>query len=217
MNLCKLFAVALLTAGLMPPPARASGFELWHTEAQQIQVSRKITLALQQTFRFNDDGTLYHQEYDFGFRKDLSQNWDWGLNYRLVYVKNDAEELEEESRPQFLINWKHDHASYSIQDRNILEYRAHDHKPDSWRYRNKFTLSGLYFHGGHILFRPYAADEIFVDMTDWGFVRNRFYAGVYADIFKALTAEIYYLRQSTKIGSVWTQTNVAGSSIKLSF
>ena len=200
------------------PQAQALGdFELWHTEAQQIKLSKKLLLAFQETFRFDKNGVLYHQEYDFGFRRDISQNWDWGFNYRLVYVKNKASELEEESRPQFLIGWKMTRQNFSLQDRNILEYRAYQHKQDSWRYRNKITASGLYFNAGQVLFRPYIADEIFIDMTTWGLVRNRAYAGLYADLASWLTAELYYMRQSTKTGSAWAQANIAGTSLKLTF
>ena len=210
-----LLACALLLGGPGPSAAALGNYELWHTEAQDIRLTERYTLALRESFRWQKDGDLYHQEYDIGLLRAVSENWKLGLNYRQVYTKTESEDIEDESRPQLIATWKRLLGKLSVESNNRLEYRAFEHKSPAYRYRNKFTVQFPVELSG-MTFAPYAADEIFVQLNDMTFIKNRLYAGVTAGSGK-ISFDFYYMRQNSKNGSAWATTEALGSTVKLRF
>lgn len=191
-------------------------FQVWHTENQEFRIAKNSKIILEEEFRWGDDGSdFYYHHYDAGFRYSPNNNLDLGLNYRQVYEKKSGEFLEQ-NIPYAYATFKAEFSGFKLEDRNRVEYKHFDTQDDSWRYRNKFTLkfpwkwtkSGI---------QPYLADEIFIEMDNGEFNRNRFYAGFGFDLLKHLRGEIYYLLQTSKSSGSWVNANVLGTKLKLVF
>lgn len=209
-----MLVAALLFA--MPPACMALGnYEIWHTEGQDVGLGKQYTLALRETFRWRAGGELYHQEYDIGVLRQVSASWKLGLNYRQVYTKNPSGDIEDESRPQLIGQWKHSFGKLNVESNNRLEYRFYEHKSPDWRYRNKATVQ-LPFKIRQVTAGPYVSDEIFVKLSDMSFVRNRFYSGLLGT-YGRFSLDLYYLHQDSKNSSGWTAAEVLGSALKIAF
>lgn len=201
---------------LLPSMALALGnYELWHTEGQDIRLDTKYTLALRESFRWHAGGDLYHQEYDIGMLRKLSDNWKLGLNYRQVYSKNSSDDIEDESRPQMIALWKSPLGKFNVESNNRLEYRSYEHKSSDWRYRNKATVQ-LPLKLGCLPLAPYVSDEIFLKLNDMTFIKNRLYSGI-TGAYGKVSLDLYYMHQDSKGSSGWTGTEVLGSALKIAF
>lgn len=216
MEKVKFLAVGLVMAVSGMVYAYDDGdFQVWNTENQEFKVNKELKITTEEEFRWgNDASDFYYHHYDAGFVYGVNKNLDLGVNYRQVYEKKSGD-FKEENRPYINGTLKFDLSGFKLEDRNRFEYRHFDYQEDSWRYRNKFTLRSPWKFT-KLEIQPYLADEIFVDLNERIFNRNRFYSGFGLSLTKNLKAEIYYLLQSTK-GSSWTDANVLGTKLKLVF
>lgn len=194
-------------------------FQVWHTEIQEKKINDKSRVALEEEVRFGDDADeLYYQHYDIGYAYDVNKYLTLGLNYKQVYEKKQPHtKFKAENRPHINAILKYELAGFKLEDRNRLEYRHFDYQEDFWRFRDKFTLK-FPWKFTSLKFQPYVADEIFLKLEDGvDLNQNRFYSGFTFNIFKGLGMEIYYLLQSVKSSGNWTDANVLGSKVKVSF
>lgn len=106
--------------------------------------------------------------------------------------------------------WK----NFSIKDRNRIEYRIRNSRPDSARYRNKFTFAFPVRREKKELFSPFFADEVFYDFHENHWSMNEFSAGFTRKLSKTATADIYYLRRDTRSGQIRSVNNL-GISLKI--
>ncbi|MBU4140893.1 MAG: DUF2490 domain-containing protein, partial [Candidatus Omnitrophica bacterium] len=121
-----------------------------------------------------------------------------------------------ENRPHLNATVKLKLGDFKLSNRGRFEYRNREGADTLWRYRNKFTIK-FPFKLTQLEIQPYVADEIFVDFDKEELNRNRLYAGFSLKLLKNLKGEIYYLRQSSKKSGRWTDYNVLGTKVKLSF
>ena len=217
MNKIRLVLLGLILAVAHPAYAFDDGdFQIWHTENQDFKIKKDLKAALEEEFRFGDSAhSFYYHHYDIGLVYDLNKHLSLGVNYRQVYEKKGGK-FREENRPHANAILKFDLSGFKLEDRNRIQYRHFDYQTDYWQYRNKLTvkfpLSLTQFE-----IQPFLADEIFIDLNDNGFSRNRFYSGFGFKIIKNLKGEIYYLLQSSKGSSKWTDANVFGTKLKIAF
>jgi len=191
-------------------------FQVWHTEVQEKSLNKNTKLTLEEEFRFGDDASeFYYQHYDVGIAYGVNKNLDLGLNYRQVYEKKNGK-FETENRPHINAILKWEMGDFKFEDRSRLQYRHFDYQSDLWQYRNKFTVK-FPWKFSRIEIQPYISDEIFLDFRNKSFSRNRFYSGLSMNLTKNLKAEIYYLLQSSRGKSSWSEANVLGTKIKLAF
>ena len=212
--------VTVITLALIPPNlvyAYDDGdFQVWHTETQEIKINKDLRLACEEEFRWQDNANeFYYHHYDVGLFYNLKKYLNIGVGYRHVYeLKKGKFKLENEPYVTTTLLW--DLKGFKFEDRNRMEYRHFDYQADSWRYRNKFTVK-LPWKFTRLEIQPYLADEIFLDLQNKAFSRNRFYSGLCMSLTKNLKAEIYYLLQSTRSRASWIDANILGTKVKLSF
>jgi len=191
-------------------------FQAWHTEVQEIKMSKEFKLAFEEEFRWGDNANdFYYHHYDAAFIYGVNKYLDVGLGYRQIYEKKKGE-FKEENQPNINAAVKWEFLGYKLEDRSRLEYRHYDYQTDFWQYRNKFTMK-LPWKFTKIEIQPYLADEIFLSFDGTAFTRNRFFSGLGFNLTKNLKAEIYYLLQASKSAHKWTDANVLGTKIKLLF
>ncbi|NIM99828.1 MAG: DUF2490 domain-containing protein [candidate division Zixibacteria bacterium] len=189
-------------------------WQLWNTESIEGALAEDWQVKLEEEFRIGDDvQELYYHHADGGLTYKLTGLFLLGFNYRQIFEKRSGE-FEEENRPHVnaTIKWRWEDLSFK--DRSRFEYRIRDGKKNVWRYRNK--LSGtlpLKMTGFDI--QPYLADEVFIDLDEGKFSRNRLYAGFGAGLMKHLKVDVFYLWQTSKKKEDWIDFNVIGVKLEV--
>ena len=192
-------------------------FQIWNTDYEDIKIAKDVKFSMEQEFRFGENASeLYYQHYDFGFVYGFDKMLDLGFFYRMVLEKY-KHKWREEDMPNANATIKLSLWKFKFDDRNRLEYRHFRYKDDSIRYRNKSTLK-LPLDFAKIKVSPYASDEIFIVSDGAGFNENRFFSGIEFDLTKYAKADIYYMLKSNRItGDKWSNANVLGTKIRISF
>jgi hypothetical protein len=170
---------------------------------------------LKEDFRFHD-GDHSEQQNDVFFNySGFSKSIDLGLGFRLVDKKDSAGQWQQENRPYADLTLKTNVLGFKCSDRNRLEYRDFENKPDVFRYRNR-----LKFAWPHDLFglplQPYVAEEIFIQEAS-GFNRNRIYAGVVWDVNETLDIDFFFIHQRDKTARCWDNLFITGFETIFSF
>ena len=144
---------------------------------------------------------------------------DWidvGVNYRQAFGRAGRGEWRQEKRPHLNVTLKGRLFDLDVSNRSRLEYRDREKRKDVWRYRNKFTVK-LPFELTPLKLKPYLADEVFITLNDDNIDRNRFYSGFSFNVSEDVKADIFYLRQSSRLGREWIDFNVLGFQLKACF
>jgi len=211
-----VLTLCLVAAGFKAYAYDNGDFQIWHTENQDVKLNKISKLALEEEFRFgNNAGEFYYQHYDAGIIYDVNKNLSIGANYRQIWELNKGE-FRPEYRPHINATVKWDLYGFQCEDRNRLEYRLFDYQDGIVRYRNKLTVK-FPWKFTKLEVQPYVADEIFADINGAIMRRNRFYTGLWFNLTKEMKAEAYYLLQSSKSSGRWTDANVLGTRLKISF
>ena len=196
---------------------RDGDFQVWNTELEEFRINQDAKIAFEQEFRWGGSAKeFYYQHYDVGFFYNLQKYLNVGAGYRHVLAQSKGKYLVE-NEPYITVTLLWDLVGFKFEDRSRLEYNHFDHRDDTWRYRNKFTIkTSRKFTKLEI--QPYLSDEIFILFDDGQRLNtNRFSAGLGLTITKNLKGEIYYMLQDTKNSGKWTDINVLGTKLKLSF
>jgi len=192
-------------------------FQIWNTEVEELQLNKDLKLAFEQEFRWgNNASEFYYQHYDIGLFYNLNKYWSVGGGYRHILNKNKGKFLVE-NEPYLVASFASQFAGFKYDDRSRLEYNHYDYKDDTWRYRNKLTIKAPWKFT-KLAIQPFISDEIFILIDDGQRLNeNRAYAGLALNITRNLKGEIYYMLRSTKSSNKWTEANVLGTKLKMSF
>ena len=194
-------------------------WQYWNTENVSYKISDEWKAGLEQEFRWGDDmSNPYYNHTDVGITYSGLTDWfDLGFNYRYINEEK-SNEWKREHRPHIngTIKWKL--KDFSFSNRGRLEYREREDSDEAWQCRNKLSIKPPILLTKYKI-SPYIADETFFDSDSQELNRNRLYTGLSFQIFKSLKAETYYLWQRSKSSSSgkWTDYNIAGTKLKLSF
>lgn len=209
-------AASAVLIGIKAHAFTEGDFQIWHTEDQEVNIFKKTKFTMQEEFRYGDDSShLYYHHYDWGFVYEICKNFNMGANYRQVYDLKKGKFMEE-NRPHINGTIKWDLWGFACEDRNRFEYRHFRYQDDYVQYRNKFTIK-LPWKFTEFGIQPYFSDEVFANLNKALLHRNRFYAGLGISLNKNLKGDIYYMLQSSKGSNKWTDVNVLGLKLKLSF
>ncbi len=191
-------------------------FQVWNTDTQELKAGEHAKMTLEEEFRWGGSAQdFYYQHYDLGYVHSLNRNVDLGINYCQIYEKKNGD-FKEENQPHLNAVIKFAMHGFKFEDRNRFQFRHFDYAKDFWQYRNKFTVKFPWSFTKASL-RPYLADEIYLDLNDGEFSRNRFFSGLAMNITGDIQAEVYYLLQSSKSSGRWTDANVLGTKLKWAF
>ena len=192
-------------------------FQIWHTENQEVALGTATKLTQEEEWRFGEDASeFFYQHYEWGVVYGFDKRLDIGFNYRQIYEKY-KKKWREENRPHANATVKLDIWKFRFEDRNRLEYRHFRYKDDFVRYRNRFMLK-YPFEFRKIKIAPYVSDEIFIASNGRGFSENRFCSGLEFGLPKYVKADVYYMVRSMRgAGDKWSEANVLGTRLKVSF
>lgn len=176
--------------------------------------SEKITFQLLGTFRAGRNLTRAIDErlgfgFDFNVNKYLTLTPSY--IYRFGQPVSGGKEFEHRLRFDATLGKKF--TKFSIKDRNRVEYRIRNSRPDSVRYRNRFTVSIPVKKNKKEIFAPFVATEPFYDFRDKKWSRNELSFGIAKKFNDAFSADFYYLWQRN-FGPRLKNLNVIGINLK---
>ena len=193
-------------------------FQVWNTDVEEFKINDDSKIALEEEFRWGDNANeFFYHHYDAGISYRLNKNWGIGGGYRHVYELAKGK-FKIENEPYVTATLSLAKYGFAFESRNRVEYRHFDFKPDSWRYRNKFTLK-FPWKFSKIQIQPYLGDEILASFASGTnqLNQNRFFSGLGMSLTKNIKAEIYYMLVTSKSAGIWTDVNVLGTKLKIAF
>lgn len=195
--------------------AGARDFQYWNTESFEAGLGADLVVRARTEFRFKEGRpAFFHHGTDLGMGLFSSRRLAFSINYRQVREKK-GHRWWREHRPHIGgtigLGWR----SFKLQGRSRLERREWDHKDDTWRYRSKMSVE-FPPEWAILGFRPYMADEIFVDREGRGVSQNRLSLGFKVRSKRRLAADAYYLRLDRDRGGR-RGSNVLGNGLSLIF
>lgn len=189
-------------------------FQFWHETKVKIPVFRskpaagnekgdpKLSLVLIGTFRA---GQNRFAPVDERIGAGLIWNIRKGVSFTPSYIYRAAQPgrgvRSYEHRLRFDLELEKKWTSFSLKNRNRIEYRVRHSRSDSVRYRNKTTLKIPVKKDGKELFAPFVANEPYYDITAERFSSNEFSAGISKKFTKNMSADIFYLNKYNVSGS----------------
>jgi hypothetical protein len=193
-------------------------FQFWSTVGVSFDVNKDWAGAVEEHLKFgNDAGHLYYQHTDLGFTYKSFADWiDIGFNYKQVFVELPDDHWSSENRPHLNITFKGRLGSLDFSDRSRFEYRDKEYGDDLWRYVNKFEVN-LPFELTKFKFRPYVADQVYINMDGSGFEKNRVYTGVTFELSEDIESELYYVHQWSEFLGRWQELSALGLQLKFRF
>lgn len=194
-------------------------FQYWTSAGASVNINKEFKVDFKEELRFgNKGGNMYFQCSELGVVYSGFADWlDIGLYNALIFEKDDKTDIwYRENRPSANLTFKWKMWNLSLSDRNRFEYRDRENGKRLWRYRNKFTIKIPWKFTPWQL-QPYVADEIFINLDDEHFKCNRFYAGFTKQLAEKINLDIYYMLQSSRKHSDYTDYHVLGTALKFKF
>lgn len=193
-------------------------FQLWNTTIASFDLNKDWTVSVEELLKLGDDaGHFYYHHTDLGFVYGGLADWiDLGFNFKEVFVEDDDGHWSRENRPHVNITVKGPVGLFDVSDRSRFEYRDREDEEDLWRYVNRLKVK-LPFELTKFKFRPYVADQIYLNMEGRAFEKNRIYSGASFKLSKDTESEIYYFWQLGESGDEWEEMNALGFQLKISF
>jgi len=215
------FVVTVITIVLISNTCFAyddGDLQYWSKASASFDIDKDWKFKFEEEFRLSESGgQLYRHHSDFGFVYKSLADWiDLGFNYRGLFEKDSKGKWRQENRPHLNVTLKSKLFGFDLSDRSRLEYRDREIKKDIWRYRNKLTIR-LPLEFTELKLKPYLAGEVFINLDEEGYNRNRLYGGVSFELSKNLTGDIFYLWQSSRSGGGRKDINVLGTALKFRF
>ena len=190
-------------------------FPLVKTVDDSGETTDKLSLLASGNLRFGRNASrLTDKRIGFGFDYKLNKYVSLTPSYIYIAQQSAADAKEYESRLRFAVNLEKGWKKFSVDDRNLVEYRFRNNRSDSVRYRNRLRFRFPVKKADKELFAPFAANEIFYDFRMKTFSRNEFSVGASRKLNSNVTADFFYLLQTNRSGSP-KQVNVFGINFKI--
>jgi hypothetical protein len=198
-----LFSTGLISA---QTTADTNDFQVWTETTVVVPViketdennktSTKLSVFFNGVLRFGQNRLAFIDE-----RIGAGFNWQIrkGLTYSSSYLYRSAEAIRGKKDFEHVIRfdlsaekkWK----SFSLKDRNRVEYRFRNGKENSARYRNKITAKFPVRRDGKEVFAPFIATEPFIEFSDGKLSSNELSLGISKKFEHGLSADIFYINK----------------------
>lgn len=222
---CFFGAAFFVTQGIFGSPAEASpakdeDFGIWNAYDVEKKINAQWKMKTGEELRFRDHNGLYYAETRVGVDYKPTQYLALGVEYQQICSsrwKKKQNMWYWDSVPRIYVTPQYAFKGFSLEDRNMLEFRLKQQAEDSLRYRNMVTLTAPW-KWTRFQFQPYTANEIFIETGKKGMYEDRFFSGFKVHWWGPVYGSIYYLRHSTKSSAgKWTSLNILGTGLKIVF
>ncbi len=195
--------------------------QYWSSLGISADLHEKLDLSADVESRFgNDMGTLYRISADASLSYQMYEFLGMGLGYKQVFERDclgvPVGDWLREYRPHIEAVFSITLKNIDVSDRNMLELRINQGSPYGIRYRNKLGITSSQ-GWTKIDIRPFVADEIFIDVKEGEFARNRFSSGLTAAIQSHFKLKLYYLWQASRQSDSWENFSILASEFQFAF
>jgi len=188
--------------------------EYWSSYKVSVKLGKRWKLNLFEQFRMKHEmGNFYTYVQYVGPSFKVSDNFDIAIWHKLVSSKKN-QEWKESHRFDIDGTIKLELGEVKLSDRSRFERNP---VKSSWLYRNrlKFATDIEFFKKK---FTPFISNEIFYDMDPKpGYHENRGSVGVSTDFIWGTKLTVYYMARTKKSQGDWTNANVLGTTVAVSF
>lgn len=217
-----LIGFAVLLAVQNPPGyaslAKDEDFGYWNPNDVEKKLNDRWTLKAGEELRYREHQGIYYYETRVGTTYQLIKNLSIGPEYvqaRSTRTVGGKSKWHWESCPRIVMTPRLSIKGFSLEDRNMLEFRFKQYFENTVRYRNLFTLTAPW-KWTPLEFQPYAANEIFLETDRNGFMEDRFYSGLKVHWWGPFYGTLFYLRHSSKNSQAkWSSLNILGTGFKI--
>jgi hypothetical protein len=192
--------------------------QVWQTTCAYFDLDEDWAVTVQEHLKLGHDaGHLYLHQTDLGFVYQGLADWiDLGFNFKHGFRKNDDGHWSRENRPHLNITFYGRLGSLDFDDRSRFEYRDKEHQEDLWRYVHRLKVK-LPFEFTKYKFRPFVADQVYLNLEGQTFEKNRIYSGVSFELTKNVESEFYYVWESRQFDDQWKDLNAFGFTLEILF
>jgi len=179
------------------------------------KTTEKLSFFVNGNLRFGQNIRHFADErIGFGFTYRQNKHLTFTPSYIYIAQQPVAHRSLFESRLRCAVGLENRWKKFSVDDRNLIEYRFRNNSADSVRYRNKLRFVYPVKKNDKELFAPFAADEVFYDFRAKAFSRNELSLGLTRRLTPNISADFFYLWQVNKTGSP-RKLNVIGVNLKI--
>jgi len=190
-------------------------FPLVKTEDDSGKTTDKLSVFLNGNLRVGRNIRHFVDErIGFGFNYRYNKYVSLTPSYIYIAQQPAAGVKQYESRLRFAVSLENSWRKFSVDDRNLVEYRFRNNSSDSVRYRNKLRFLYPIKKDKKELFVPFATNEIYYDFQAKTFSRNEFSVGLSRKLNTNITTDFFYLLRTNKSDSP-KQLNVFGVNLKI--
>jgi hypothetical protein len=149
-----------------------------------------------------------------GFDLKLNSSFSFSPTYYYRNGEDVRNRRDTEHRIRFDLTYAKKWKKFAVKDRNRVEYRIRNSRPDSVRYRNKFTFSVPVINNDKEVVTPFAANEFYYDFREKEFTRNEINLGLSKKLTSNISAEAFYLLRQNRSGTIRTIHGI-GTTLKI--
>jgi len=190
-------------------------FPLVKIENDSGKTTDKLSVFLNGNLRIGSNVSRFADErIGFGFNYKHNKYVSFTPSYIYIAQQSATGVKQYESRLRFAVNLENGWRKFSVDDKNLVEYRFRNNRSNSVRYRNKLRFLYSIKKDEKELFVPFAANEVYYDFQAKTFVRNEFSVGLSRRLNPNVTTEFFYLLRTNKSDSP-KQINVFGVNLKI--
>lgn len=179
------------------------------------KVTEKLSFFINGNLRTNQNmGRFIDQRAGFGFVYKHSKYVSFTPSYIYIAQKPLSGLKVYESRLRFAVNLENRWKNFSLDDRNLIEYRFRNNAADNVRYRNRLKFVYPIRKNDKEILAPFASNEAFYDFQAKAISRNELSLGVTRKLNPNVSADFFYLWQVNR-SSLLRHANVFGVNIKI--
>lgn len=154
----------------------------------------RLTFSINGTLRFGRNVSRPTDErIGFGFTYRLNKNISFTPDYFYRGYQPFRGRNDFESRVRFAVTLENKWKNFSISDRNLIEYRIRNSRPNSFRYTNRLRFNYPILKNNKEVITPFVSTEPFYDFQINKWTRNQFFAGFSKKFNKNFAADFFYL------------------------
>ena len=189
---------------------------IWSQFEVEKKVTPKVSIGAGEELRFKDGMGLFYSETRIGASYKAFSHLKAGLEYLHVEQKGKTD-WTAENRPRIYLTPDYTIKGFLFEDRNSFELRLKEFSENTFRYRNRLTITAPY-KWTKFEIQPYTSEELFIESNRNGLEESQLFAGFKYHIFGPLYGSAYYGLQGTKNSKAdWQQNQILGSGLKVSF
>lgn len=214
------FFISCISLQAQPHVPDDNDNQFWNETQISIPISRqddkpKLSFLINGNLRLGGNmGRFVDERIGFGFEYKLNKYVSLTPTYTYIAQQPLPSTRLYENRFRFAVGLEKSWKKFSIDDRNLIEYRSRNNVADSVRYRNRLRFVHPIKKGDKEFLAPFVLNEIFYDFRAKAFSRYEIAVGVTRKLNRNISKEVFYMWQTNRSGSP-KQLNVIGVNLKI--